>query len=292
MSARIALAGSVALLLAGAAPVAGPVAPGELARVCEGKDGWEEAAPPALLVPGTYYVGTCGVAALLVTGPAGHVLIDGITEKAAPLVAANIERLGFRLTDVKLLLNSHEHLDHAGGLAAMKRMTGARLLARAEARPGLEAGRVDPADPQAGFGSVMPPVRVDGIVRDGEVVRLGPIALTAHATPGHSPGATSWTWTSCDQGRCRRVAYADSLSALAAKGYRYSDHPTYVAAFRHGIDTVAALPCDVLVTPHPGASRLFERMAGAEPLEDKGACARYAGGARARLDARLAEEAR
>jgi len=280
------------MLLVGAAPVAGPVAPAELARACAGKDGWDDAAPPALLVPGTYYVGTCGVAALLVTGPAGHVLIDGITDKAAPLVAANIERLGFRLRDVKLLLNSHEHLDHAGGFAALKRMTGARLLARAESRPGLETGRVDPGDPQAGFGSVMPAVRVDGRVLDGETVRLGPIRLTAHSTPGHSPGSTSWTWESCDRGRCRRIAYADSLSALAAKGYRYTDHPAYLAAFRQGIDRVAALPCDVLVTPHPQASELFERMAGTAPLEDAGACARYAGGARARLDARVAEEAR
>lgn len=296
MSARIAPALSAALLLAGAAPapppVARPVPPADLARACEGKDGWDDAAPPALLVPGTYYVGTCGVTALLVIGPAGHVLIDGITEKAAPLVAANIERLGFRLADVKLLLNSHEHLDHAGGFTALKRMTGARLLARAASRSGLETGRVDRSDPQAGFGSVMPPVSVDGTIRDGEVVQLGPLRLTAHATPGHSPGATSWTWESCDKGRCRRIVYADSLSALAAKGYRYTDHPAYLAAFRASIDRVAGLPCDVLVTPHPQASELFRRMAGAEPLEDKGACARYAGGAREKLDARLAEEAR
>jgi metallo-beta-lactamase class B len=292
MSARVVLAAGAVLMLAGARPVAGPVAPVELARACAGKDGWDDPAPPALLAPGTYYVGTCGVAALLVTGPAGHVLIDGITEKAAPLVAANIERLGYRLSDVKLLLNSHEHLDHAGGLAALKKRTGAQMLARAEARPGLETGRVGPGDPQAGFGSVMPPVRVDGVLRDGQVVRLGPLRLTAHATPGHSPGATSWTWDACDKAGCKRVAYADSLSALAAKGYRYTDHPAYLAAFRRGIERVAALPCDILVTPHPQASDLFQRMAGAKPLEDTGACARYAEVARAKLDARVTEEAR
>jgi len=295
MSARLALLAGAALLLSGSAIASDVVSPAELARACEGKDGWDDRAPPALLVPGTYYVGTCGVTALLVTGPAGHVLIDGITEKAAPLIAANIERLGYRLRDVKLLLNSHEHLDHAGGFAALKKRTGARLLARAESRPGLETGRVDPADPQLGFGSMFPAVRVDRTVRDGEVVRLGPLRLTAHATPGHSPGATSWTWASCDgdkAGHCRRIAYADSLSALAARGYRYRDHPIYLAAFRRSLDRVAALPCDVLVTPHPQASALFERMAGQGKLEDPTACARYAAGARARLDARLAEEDR
>lgn len=279
---------AAALVLAGPAPT-GPASPADLASACAGKDGWDDPAPPVRVVPGTYYVGTCGVSALLVTGPAGHVLIDGITDKAAPLVAANIRRLGYRLADVRLLLNSHEHLDHAGGFARLKRLTGARLLARAEARRGLATGRVDPEDPQAGFGSTFPPARVDRTVRDGEVVRLGPLRLTAHATPGHSPGSTSWTWDACDGGGC---PYADSLSALAATGYRYRDHPRYVAAFRQSLDRVAALPCDVLVTPHPQASRLFERLAGRERPEAPGACARYADGARAKLDGRLAEEAR
>ena len=126
---------------------------------------------------------------------------------------------------------------------------------------------------------------------DGQVVRVGELALTAHATPGHAPGGTSWTWVSCQDGRCLDLVYADSLTAAADKHYRFSDHPGYVAAFGRSIDAVAALPCDILVTPHPLASNLFARMDGSAALADPDACRRYADAARERLDRRLADEA-
>jgi metallo-beta-lactamase class B len=127
---------------------------------------------------------------------------------------------------------------------------------------------------------------------DGEIVRLGGLALTVHFTPGHSPGGSSWTWRACDGAACRTIAYADSLSAVARKGYRFSDHPDRVAALRRSFATVGALPCDILVTPHPGASDLFPRLYGAKPLVDPGLCRAYAEGARRSLDTRLAAERR
>jgi len=262
-----------------------------LAAACAGKDGWNDPAPPARIFGNVYYVGTCGIAALLVASPRGHILIDGATREAAPLVAANIRRLGFDPAAVRILLNSHAHADHAGGLAALKRLTGGRLVARAEAKTVLESGATDPADPQAGTIPDFPGVAVDRIVADGKAVRLGPLALTAVATPGHTAGGTSWRWRSCEQGTCRTLVYADSLTAVGPDSYRFRDHPALVAAFRSSFRRIAALPCDILVTPHPGASNLFERLAGRAPLADRGACAAYAAAAGRRLDERLAREA-
>jgi metallo-beta-lactamase class B len=262
----------------------------QLAAACEGRDGWSDPAPPARIVGNVYYVGTCGITSLLITSPAGHILIDGATAEAAPHIAANIRRLGFDPREVRYLLNSHEHVDHAGGLAALKQLTGARLVARAEARPVLESGMTDPADPQAGAIPNFIGVKVDRLIADGGVLRLGRLALTAHATPGHTPGSTSWSWRACEGQVCRSVVYADSLTAVSAEGYRFSDHPRRVAPFRATFERVARLDCDILLTPHPGASNLFARLAAQAPLTDRNACAVYAATALKRLDERVARE--
>jgi metallo-beta-lactamase class B len=285
--------------LAGCAPLSEPRAPASaaqftgagLAQACAGRDGWSDPAPPARVFGNVYYVGTCGITALLVTSRAGHVLIDGATPEAAAGIAENIRRLGFDPRDVRILLNSHEHVDHAGGLAALKRETGAVMLARAEGRRGLESGETDPGDPQAGTIPSFPGVAVERIVADGEIVRLGPLALTAHATHGHTAGSTSWSWQSCAGGECRRIVYADSLTAVGPPAYRFSNQPLLVARFRAAFDRVAGLECEILITPHPSASNLFERLAGRAPLAEAQACRRYAEGARGRLGQRLAGEA-
>lgn len=284
---------AAAVALIAAAPAPAPIKADAQAwlAACKGKDGWSDPAPPVRLFANVYDVGTCGITAVLITGPKGHVLIDGATAEAAPGIAANIRRLGYRLGDVRLILSSHEHVDHVGGLAALKRLTGATMAARADAKAALESGKPDADDPQTG---ILPPfagVRVDRLVRDGEVLRVGPLALTAHATPGHTGGSTSWSWRSCEGRACRTIVYADSLSAVSADGYRFSDHPARIAMFRKTFAKVAALPCDMLLTPHPGASDFAERLAGAAPMADRTACRRYAGTAAERLDARLAKEA-
>ena len=167
---------------------------------CRDRDGWSDPAPPAQIFANVYQIGTCGIVVLLVTSPAGHIVIDGAPADAAPSIARNIEKLGFDLSDVRFILNSHEHFDHAGGIAELQRLTGAVLVARREAKAALETGLPDPSDPQ-------------------------------------------------------------------------SDN------------------CDLLVTPHPAASNLYDRLAGGSALIDREACVDYAAGARRRLDTRLSDEA-
>lgn len=263
----------------------------EILDQCEGKDGWSEPAPPVRIFGNVYDVGTCGIVVLLIAGPEGHVLLDGATAEAAPLIAANIERLGFRLDDVEWIGTSHEHLDHVGGVAELQRVTGAKLAARAEARRQLETGVLDPADPQAGLFQPFAAARVDRVMAGGEELVLGPLRLTIHATPGHALGSTSWSWRSCEDGECHTVAFADSVSAVSRDDYRFSDHPEYVAMFRRGMDAVEAIGCDLIITPHPGASTLYERLAGDAPLASPRACADYAEVGRGNLETRLAREA-
>ena len=145
-------------------------------------------APPARIYGNTYYVGTCGISVILITSDKGHILIDTAPAKAAPSVLANIRTLGFDPKDVKFLLTSHEHIDHVGGIAAIKAATGATLIARAEAILGLETGKVGREDPQYDIIVPFDGAKVDRVIKDGEVLRLGPIAITAIATPGHTMG--------------------------------------------------------------------------------------------------------
>jgi metallo-beta-lactamase class B len=262
----------------------------ELAAACEGRDGWSDLAPPAR-IDNTYYVGTCGISALLIARPGGHVLIDGATAQAAPHILANIRRLGFDPRDIRYILSSHEHVDHVGGLAALRRATGARVVARAEARAVLESGAAQD-DPQAGAIPDFTGVPVDQLIEDGGSIRVDGVTITAHATPGHTAGSTSWTWRACNSRRvCPTIVYADSLTAVSADGYLYSDHPRLVARFRETLERVARMECDILITPHPGASNLFERLAGRAPLVNRAGCRDYAAVARQRLDDRLAREA-
>jgi len=256
---------------------------------CEGKDGWNDPAPPFRLYGNTYGVGTCGMTALLVVTPDGLVLVDVGTEEAAPLVAENIRRLGFQLSDVKWIVASHEHWDHVGGVAGMQRLTGAKVAALASAKDAFENGRHNPIDPQ-GADQHFPPIRVDRVLADGDTVALGGTVLTAHATPAHSPGSTSWTWRACEGAICQTITYADSATILSTGQYRFSDHPDYVADVRRGLEAIGGLPCGILATPHPSASALHERLA-AGIAADGSACRTYAEQAKARFEERLASEA-
>ncbi|MFZ4601150.1 MAG: subclass B3 metallo-beta-lactamase [Caulobacterales bacterium] len=275
------------LILAAALAAASPA---DHAAACRDKDGWSDPAPPIRIFANVYGVGTCGITAVLIVDPTGLVLIDSGPANAAPIVQRNIETLGFRITDVKLLLATHEHFDHVGGLGALQAASGAALRVSAPAGRVLSEGAVDPNDPQ--FGEIEPPARaaVGPPIVDGEIIRLGAISLTAHLTPGHVFGGTSWTWRACERDRCHSIAYADSLSAVSRDGYRFLDHPDRVEAITKSIATVAKLKCDILITPHPSSSALFARLHGEAPLVNRRACAAYAASARANLEKRLAQE--
>ena len=260
------------------------------AAACKDWDEWDKPAPPVRIHGNSYLVGTCGISAILVTGTKGHILIDSGTEAGAELVAANIRRLGFKLTDIKYLLHSHEHLDHVGGMARLKQLTGAQLVASAAAAKVFETGAPTPDDPQAGMHKPFPAVAVDRAIEDGGEVRLDNLLFTAMATPGHTPGALSWRWESCDGGVCRTMVYADSLSPVSRDDYKFGDHPDTVAAFRASIAKVAASRCEILLTPHPSASDMRKRMVGEARLFDLEGCKNYAAALTQRLDERLAKE--
>ena len=260
---------------------------------CAADAGWNDPATPRRLHGNTWYVGTCGISALLVTSPQGHILIDAGTPKGGVQVVENIRKLGFKPDDVRAIVFSHEHLDHAGGLAELQRATGAPVLSREPALATLERGASDRSDPQLLVLDSFPAVRNIRVIANDEVVKVGPLSLQAIATPGHTPGGTSWTWHSCDGDDCQQIVYADSLTAISDDSYRFSEHPDYVAAFRDTLGRVAALDCDILVTPHPSASNLWSRIGpqASKPLVDCGACRGYANYASQRLDKRLADEA-
>jgi metallo-beta-lactamase class B len=293
-----ALAAAQITLLLGKPPprVEQPIAPIQtagpaFASQCKDWDDYEKPAPPVRIHANTYYVGTCGISSILIRGTAGDILIDGGTEADADLIANNIRELGFRLSDVRIILHSHEHFDHVGGIGRLQQLTGAQVYASAEAAGVLATGKASAADPQAGLEKPFPSARVDRIIKDGDTVLLGNLFLTAVATLGHTPGALTWHWVSCDGGVCRNIVYADSLTPISSDAYRFSDHPAYVAAFRASIAKVAGLDCDILLTPHPSASDMVKRFGAGKPLLDPDGCRKYAAGLSKQLDERLAKEA-
>ncbi|MGE3275138.1 MAG: subclass B3 metallo-beta-lactamase [Vicinamibacterales bacterium] len=266
-------------------------------KECSNCAGWNRPHAPFRLFGNSYYVGVAGLSAVLVTSEAGHVLLDGGLPQSAALIDANIRALGFRTEDVRLIVVSHTHYDHVGGVAALQRFTGATVAASAAGAKALQHGGPLADDPQYGFGeraNSFPAVRDVRVVVDGETLRVGPLAVTAHLTPGHTPGATTWTWRSCEGNRCLDMVYADSLNAVSDDDFKFTA-PDITASFRRSIDTVAGLPCDVMVAVHPGFSRLDDRLAkreagDADAFIDPGACRAYAEAARTSLDERITRE--
>ncbi len=282
-----------------------PATPAELVadppKVCDACETWSRPREPFKVFGNTWYVGG-GLSSVLITSKQGHVLLDGGLPQTAPQIAANVQKLGFKLEDVKLIVNSHTHYDHAGGIAALQRASGAQVAASPAARRALEQGGPTEDDPQFGFGPAhnnYPAVSNVREIADGETLRVGDIALTVHFTPGHTPGGTSWTWKSCEGDTCMNMVYADSLNSVSADDFRFSGdakHASRVASFEKSIATVAALKCDILLTPHPEFFDVDANLAArardpkSQPFVDRNACKAYAEGAGQRLVKRIAEE--
>ncbi|GAA0277494.1 HARLDQ motif MBL-fold protein [Alteraurantiacibacter aestuarii] len=290
---------SLPVFLIACAPAPGPAPQPQVAadqarwtQQCEDWDDWDKPGPPFRIHGNSYYVGTCGIGAILVTSDAGHILIDSGTDAGARVVAGNIQALGFALEDVKYILTSHEHFDHVGGIARLQALTGAQLITSAPAAEVFRSGEVALNDPQ--YGEIEGPARarVDRIVGGGDVVTLGPLSLTAIATPGHTHGALSWQLTARGGAETRQIVYADSLSPVSNDDYRFSDHPEYVQEYRDGLARLAAMSgrdCDILLTPHPSASGMRDKLLAGD-LTASPTCAEYAASITTRLDARLAQE--
>lgn len=259
---------------------------------------WSQAQKPFRIYGNTYYVGTKGLSAILISTSDGLVLIDGTLPQNVPLIETNIRSLGFRVEDVKIILNTHPHGDHAGGIAALARDSGAKVMASARAAGALEHGGDDPDDPQRGMSDPYPKVDKVTVVQDGGTVTLGSENLHMHAMAGHTPGGTGWTWRSCEQGRCLDMVYADSISLLSNKTYRYTDpaHPERLAGYRATIATLRQLPCDILMVPHPDAIDFLSKLPQLQPDKpnpwlDTNACKAYADDAQANLEDRVKKEA-
>lgn len=260
---------------------------------------WNQPVAPFNIHGNTYYVGTGGLSAILVTGPQGHVLLDGALPQSAPRIRKNIEALGFHLKDVKLILNSHAHFDHAGGIAALQQASGATVAHSPHGAKVLREGTPGTDDPQYDPKDRIDIPRVAQVkeVADGQVLSVGPLRFTVHFTPGHTPGGTTWAWQSCEGGRCLDMVYADSLTAVSTDGFYFTGGPGYPdrsASFRQTIDRIAGLKCDIVIAAHPSATDAFAKAAAktaqSNPFVDPDGCRKLAAGARKNLEARLQRE--
>lgn len=292
-SLRSALPGAVALLVPAllAAQRPDPNTAAYPDSLCPSCAAWNAPQRPFRIHGNTYYVGTRELTALLVTGGEGHVLIDGGLPNTAPLILENVRALGFAPTDIKLILNSHAHYDHAGGIRALQLVSGARVVLSDASASAVERGSATRDDPQQAIAFDFPAVPEVTRVADGETVRVGPLTLTPYLTAGHAPGGTTWSWESCESDRCVTLVYADSQSPISADGFRFTGSRA-AAAFERGFALLEGLRCDLLITPHPGASAFWERVeAGKVKLIDPEGCKRYAAAGRRQLARRLEAEA-
>ena len=259
---------------------------------------WDAPQEPFAVYGNTYYVGPHGVSSVLITSTAGHILIDGASPKSPDQIARHIRQLGFKVEDIKYILTSHEHQDHAGGIAALQRRSGATVVTSPAAAAVLRTGLANKEDPQyTQEKSGIAPVANVQTVADGAVVTLGPLRVTAHYTPGHTPGGISWTWQAQEGRVTANMVYADSLNAYTAPPFQYRTHPKARTDLERSIGTVAALPCDILISAHPDASDLWPRLEqaatqGHKAFIDRTACRTYAAAGSARLARTLAEEAK
>jgi metallo-beta-lactamase class B len=260
---------------------------------CVNDTSWTAPQKPFRIYGNTWYVGPRGLGVFLITAPTGDVLIDGGVPADASLIEGNIQALGFDPHDVKWILNSHAHCDHAGGIAQLARDLGATVIANVADTALLARGGHD--DPQYDDRLLFPPVHASRTVTDGQSLRLGELVLTAHSTPGHTRGNTTWTWTSCEGTRCLRIV---DVASLSAPGYNLVHSPRYpdiVKDFEYSFSMVAALPCDIALSQHPGVVHFWDRMAkrengDANALFDRTLCRSYATDARSSFEAQLAKQ--
>lgn len=263
------------------------------AESCEKWDEWDKPGPAYKIFANTYYVGTCGIASILITTRDGHIVIDSGTDVGADIVLANIRSLGFNPKDIKAIVMSHEHYDHVGGLAKIQHASGAPVYASPIAAKVLRRGVPDDADPQVlSEHPQFPPITGAIHTLTAETrIAIGHILMRPIFTPGHSPGATSWVWEDGELDVVQTLVYADSLSPVSAEQYRFSDNPEYLANYRAGVARISRLGRCLLITPHPSSSNMRNRLKpwglASKTRQD---CKEYANAIEQRLEARLKRE--
>jgi metallo-beta-lactamase class B len=248
---------------------------------------WNRPAEPFRIAPDVYYVGTAGLAAYLIAGRNGHVLIDGGLPESAPLIAANIRALGFELKDVRTLLINHAHFDHSGGLAELKRLTGAKLVASRGDLADLESGKVA-GRPELPAG---PPVKVDRVIGEGATVATTAGRLTAYLTPGHTRGCTSWLL----QTKTARILFACSLTVAGQKLLDDPFYPQAAADSRRTFAKLRRLKADIFLNFHPeffdlAGKRARQRAGDPKAFRDPAELARQTARAEAAFNKELARQ--
>ena len=210
---------------------------------------WNAPAEPFHLIDNVYSVGPAGLATYLFKTQEGLIVLDAALPESVPLIEANIQKLGFKLSDVKILLNSHAHFDHSGGLAQLKKATGAKLYAMEADVSALEGGFYQGSESDKSMSA--PPVKVDKVLRDGDTVSLGGVTLKAHLTPGHSPGCTSWGQTVQHQGKPYELLVFCSATVAANRIKPPLQYPGIVEAYRTTFAKTKAMKVDIFLAGHP-----------------------------------------
>jgi metallo-beta-lactamase class B len=264
------------LITAVAAPSRAQQGPDERAE-------WNQPVEPFRVIGNIHYVGAAGVSSFLIVTPEGSILLDGALPETVPQITRHIASQGARMSDVKYLLNSHAHFDHAGGLAELKKLTGASLVASSGDAPTLTAGRPD-----------MPAVAVDRLVNDGDTVQLGGTVLTARVTPGHTKGCTTWTMTTMEGGKRYDVVFYCSTSVVD-RLVGNTGYPDIVADYERTFAAMRQIRSDVFLANHPGFFRMATKRKqitqnGPNPFIDSGEMARFVDDSERQFRAALEKE--
>ena len=234
---------------------------------------------PFRIIGNVYYVGASDVTSFLITTPGGHILLDGGFAETVPQIRDNIKRLGFKLEDVKFLLNSQSHYDHAGGLAQLKKLSNAKMIASEGDKPSLERGDRD--NFAWGDTLIYEPVKVDRIVKDGEEIELGGVRLKAVITPGHTPGCTTWTLPVKDNGQTYSVVFVCSASVPGYKLTGNEKYPNIIADYESTFKILKNLKADIFLAAHgsffdlPGKAEKLRAGAKPNPFIDRQGYADY-----------------
>jgi len=253
---------------------------------------WTKPVAPFHIIGNIYYVGTADLAAYLIHTKDGDILIDGTLEQNVPPIERNIAALGFRVSDIKILLNSHAHYDHAAGLAALKHDSGATLYASAADAPILERGRIS-------FGPTasdhFPPVKVDRIVRDGETIELGETKLTAHLTPGHTPGCTSWTMPVSEDGAAHTAIFYCSTTVAGNPLVNNKAYPQIASDYEASFAKLKTMKADVFLAAHaqfyhPQQKLALRKKGAPNPFVDPGELLRFVAASQRDFEAELAKQ--
>jgi metallo-beta-lactamase class B len=223
---------------------------------------WTTPIAPFRIAGNLYYVGSRDLASYLIVTPQGDILINSSLESSVPLIRSSVEQLGFKFQDVKILLISHAHSDHDAGSAAIKQETGAQYMVMDGDVPVVESGGAqDFQYPNNRY----PALKVDRVLHDADQVRLGDAVLTAHKTPGHTRGCTTWTMQVRDGQRLLNVVIVGSWNVNP--GYRLVDRPGQAASypgiaadFQRTFPLLAALPCDVFLGAHGAYFHMLEKL--------------------------------